>query len=286
MLSAERLVAQVGKLAALPTVYLEVKRLIDDPDSGLPEIGAAVSQDPALTARLLRIANSPYFGFASEIDTVTRAINMMGTEQLHDLILATAVAKTVSEWPSTVVDINAFWRESVSCGIAARLIANHSNDLDGERLFVAGLLHSIGQLVLWHTVPDEMLQVSVRLGASGAPRDELERLMLGLDYAQVGQAMLKAWQLPRMLQVAVGGHLLPAKTEDFIFETAIVHAAAILASTRGGEDPAGILRRISPSVSQQLALTSEIVTELVAEVERQLAETMALFTASAPKAHS
>lgn len=101
MASAEELVASTLKLVTLPAVYLRAKKVIDDPDSTLGDLAEVIGQDPAITVRLLRIANSAFFGFAARIDTVVRAVNILGMQQVHDLLLATSVSTTFSETPPT-----------------------------------------------------------------------------------------------------------------------------------------------------------------------------------------
>ena len=127
--------------------------LINDPDASAAEIGDVISEDPALTARLLKIVNSAFYGFPSRIETVSRAITIVGTLELLDLILAASVVKAFSGIPSELVDMDQFWEHSLYTGVTARVLAGRHRAPDTERYFVAGLLHDIGALVLYRQLP-------------------------------------------------------------------------------------------------------------------------------------
>lgn len=150
-------VTENAKLISLPDVYLRLKSVIDDPGFAMNDIADVISQDPAMTARLLRLVNSAYFGFAAKIDTVNRAVGMLGSQQVHDLVLAASVAQRFEGMSNQVMDMERFWLRSVTRAIACRELAVMCNMLDGERVFVAGLLSDIGHLIMYQSVPDAAL---------------------------------------------------------------------------------------------------------------------------------
>ena len=155
MASAEQIARSTNALITLPAVYLRARAALQDPNASLAEAADVIACDPAMTARLLRIANSAFFGFAAPVQTVARAVNLLGTEQVHDLLLATSVSSVFAGVSRELVDMEVFWRRGVLCGVAARLLAARCNVLDSERLFVEGLLHDIGHLVLYRQLPAE-----------------------------------------------------------------------------------------------------------------------------------
>lgn len=227
MTTPAELVSGLANLVTLPDVYVRCRALLDDPNASMQEIGGVISQDPALTARLLRISNSAFFGFATKIETVPRAITLMGTRQLHNLILATSVARAFSNIPDSVVNMAAFWWSSVYCGVASRLLAVRCHVLDTERLFVAGLLRDIGHLVMYQQIPKEARDAQVRAVELQQPLHQVEREVLGFDFADVGAELMRAWGLPRGLEEVVALHTRPGEAEAFALETAIVHLAAV-----------------------------------------------------------
>ena len=155
MLDPERLVGDVATLVSLPEVALRINELVDEPRSSAEDIGRAVQQDAALTARLLRLANSAMFGLSRQVDTVGRAVAVLGTRQVRDLTLGLSATRAFSGIPNDLVSMGSFWHHSVLCAVAARLTAAQCTRGRPESSFVAGLLHDIGQLVLFNKLPDE-----------------------------------------------------------------------------------------------------------------------------------
>ena len=119
MNKAKNLVAGVSTLVSLPSVYMRLTKVIDQRTSSARDIGKIVSEDPGLTARLLRLVNSAYYGFPQRIETVSRAISVIGTHQLVDLALATSVIEIFKKIPHEIVDMESFWKHSLACGIFA-----------------------------------------------------------------------------------------------------------------------------------------------------------------------
>lgn len=130
-----------AKLVTLPDAYLRLKAILDKKDFAMDDIANAISQDPAITMRLLRIVNSSLYGFSRKIDTVSRAIAMLGTLQVHDLVLATSVGQSFKGMSSEIMDMPRFLRRSVYCAVASRQLVDINSGCDKERVFVAGLLH-------------------------------------------------------------------------------------------------------------------------------------------------
>ncbi|QYZ65789.1 MAG: HDOD domain-containing protein [Gammaproteobacteria bacterium (ex Lamellibrachia satsuma)] len=150
------------KLISLPDIYLRLKSVLEDPNYTMESVAWAINHDPAITVRLLRIVNSAYFGLATQIDSVSRAVNLLGAQGVHDLVLAASVAQSFTNISNEVMDMERFWRTSVVCAITSRELASLCSSSDGERLFVCGLLHDIGHLV--SHLPDGAWQ-----GAAGEP---------------------------------------------------------------------------------------------------------------------
>ena len=146
----------------MPEVFYKLNAAIEDPGCTFDDIGEIISIDPALTVRLLKVVNSPMYGFPSRIDTVSMAITILGTRQLRDLVLATAVVGQFHNLTEAVVDMETFWCHSICSAVAARTISLHLKVNNSERFFVAGLLHDIGKLVMYLTHPDASHQGECR----------------------------------------------------------------------------------------------------------------------------
>lgn len=238
----ERVTAK-AKLISLPAVYLRLKELIAQPDYSMADVALVISQDPALTARLLRLVNSPYFGLAAKIETVFRAVNMLGTRQVHDLALATSVAHSFADMPSEAMDMPRFWRQSVFCGLVSRGLGKAAGSADSERLFVAGLLRDIGHLVMYQTVPEPCRRAMLEAQRCEQPLYLVERETIGIDYARVGGVLMRQWQLPGSLRETTDFHVEPRRALTYPMEAHLVHIASLLVTAveTGQEFGAGAL---------------------------------------------
>lgn len=255
------------KLFSLPEVYMRLKALLDDPDYSLADVGALIGQDPALTTRLLKLVNSPLFGSASKIDTVSQAVTMVGTQQVHDLVLATSVTQSFSGMKIDIVDMKSFWTRSVRCAVAARILANRCDLLDCERLFVTGLLSHVGHMPMYHKMPKDAERALLESKLRPQRLFQVERELLGFDYAQIGAELARIWELPTFLQTAIAHHNSPQSVDEFKLETAIVFLAALLAEVhdwQGGMDewpnhvPAGVWQETELSPTDIVELREEI----------------------------
>ena len=188
-------------LITLPHVYLRINALIEDPDSTMNDIAKAVSQDPSFTVRLLRLANSSFYGFASKIDTAHKAVSVIGTSQIRNLALSMSVASSFEGLPNELVSMDNFWRHSLYCALIARLLARRAKGCDPDAVFTAGLLHDNGELIIFNRLP-ELARESLLLvqdQVDDLPIYLAERRVIGYDHAQVGGELASLWGLPPLL---------------------------------------------------------------------------------------
>ena len=240
MLDPETLVTDVATLVSLPEVVLRINALVDDPTSSAEDIGRVVSQDAALTARLLTLANSAMFGRQRKIDTVGRAIAVLGTRQVRDLTLGLSAVRAFSGIPNELVSMGSFWHHSVLCAVAARSLAAECARGRPDSSFVAGLLHDIGQLVLFNKLPEQSRRAL--LMSVDAPNEPdlhvCEREILGFDHAAIGGALARHWRLPPNLVECMEFHHDPVRAQSHPLDVAIVHlanSAAVLAEVESDE---------------------------------------------------
>ncbi len=230
--SLKEFTQDIDNLVSLPSVGVRVNEMVNNPSSSATDIGKVISQDPALTARLLRIANSPTYGLSTQVDTVSRAVAVIGIKRIRDLVLATSTITAFDKIPNELVTMENFWRHSLYCGLAAHLLAELRHIKNAETLFIAGLLHDIGQLVIFRKLPQEAKQ-ALLLSIEGP--DELalhktEQRIIGFDHAQVGAELLRHWHFPELLIECVEFHHAPELAQKYPVETAIVHIANSLAT--------------------------------------------------------
>lgn len=239
-MTPQDLVSRNVRLVSLPEVCIQVQALADSPHTTADDIGEVVGKDTALTTRLLKLVNSAYFSLPKKIDTISRAVNMIGMRELRNLTLAASAAEVFSRIPANLIDMAAFWQHSVYCGLIGRNLANRCNVLHSERLFTAGLLHDVGRLLMLMKMPDNIGKAeSIRL-ESKEEICAIERKLAGFDHAEVGYALLAQWNMPHNLCAAVRYHHDPAAADDAHLEASIVHIADHVAHcAQESKDPLG-----------------------------------------------
>ncbi len=267
---AASLVESATEFAILPTVYFKVDEAINDPCKSNHHLSQIINEDAVLAAKLLRIANSALFNFPSKIDTISRAIMVIGTQQLKDMVLSCSVIKTFNHLPPDLVNMDSFWRHSMATAVAARLLATYCKEVNVERYFVAGLLHDIGQMVLFSEIPDVICEVIQKSLSMQLPLQDAELEMLGFTHADVGALLMNAWKLPECLEEAVGYHHSPVCAKTSLKEVAIVHVADLMTTAlqfgRSGEFYASELNN---EAWESLGLSSHVIPQVIQQLERQ-----------------
>jgi HD-like signal output (HDOD) protein len=268
---------------ALPEVALRIARMVEDPSSSATDIGREISHDAALTARLLRIANSPALGHHGKIATISRAITVLGLRQVRDLMVGLTAIRTFEGISNELVTMESFWRHSFLCAVAAGQIAARRGRGHGDSPFVAGLLHDIGQLVLFSRAP-ALARQALLMSVDSA--DDLglflcEREVMGFDHGAVGRALAQKWGLPRSLQECIEFHHEPERAQGHALDVATVHIAnsvAVLAEIGSCEltdAPA-----ISGAALSDAGMDAAGVLEIVLQTQKLGAELLPLLIAA------
>lgn len=211
-------------LVTLPNIYFRVRDLVHQ-GAGTHEISQVVSVDPALTVRFLSIANSALFSPNTEISTVSRAVTLLGTQLVHDIVLASSVSDLFEGIPKALVDVKTFWIKSVTCGAIAKAVADQLQVLDSGHVFIQGLLADIGHVVMYQHETQNMVEVMELTKALGERMYKVERQKLGYDYCDIGGYLAEQWDLPAGIPETTLYHQEPGATEEFRFEASIVHIA-------------------------------------------------------------
>ena len=233
---AEALVSQVNQLITLPAIYFEIRRIIESPSSDIIDIAKAISTDVALTAALLRIVNSPIYAQSRPVETVTRAVSMLGLKQIHDLCLASCVASTFAKTHPKLMDVERFWSESLLRATCARSLALKCGILDIERLFIIGLLCDIGHMVMFMRIPEAMSKLFALRDTSAEPIHLIERKHLECDYAEIGGVLLRCWNLPPGIYHPIEQHTDPRADLPNAMETALLHLISCALQARKTRD--------------------------------------------------
>ncbi len=225
------LVNNASQLISLPEISIRVNELANDPDSTADDMAAVISQDPALVVHMLKIANSAYYGLSNEVETISRAVAILGTKKIRDLVLSTSTSEAFDGIPNDLITMQDFWHHSLYCGLLAQILAKKSNKKNIESVFIAGLLHDIGQLLMFNQMPDKAHESILLLmeGTEDLETYEAERHVFGFDHTQVGAELIKEWKLAPVLQECVAFHHEPQNAKDFPVEVALINIANAVA---------------------------------------------------------
>ncbi|MGB5562321.1 MAG: HDOD domain-containing protein [Sedimenticolaceae bacterium] len=264
--TAADLVARARELTTLPDIYVRVKKTLVDPASSHSDVADVLSTDPALSARLLRMANSAFYGRPGTIATVSRAVGLLGTQQIHDLVLATAVIHAFDGFSSDLLDRRVFWRSSLFGASAAKLLADQCGILDSERLFVGGLLAPVGTLILYQELPEQMRSILADARTLGSDVASLQRGRLGFDYARLSAELFTSWQLPPELVMPIRGHTRPSAAQDTQLEAGILYIATQLAAARADGKS---LNELVPKLNNDAWDITELTIAKLEEIDQE-----------------
>jgi len=210
----------------MPEVYLKIRTLIQDTDSYTSDYVRVIESDSMLASRVMRIANSDFFGFSRKVENLTQALNLIGVMQLHDLLLCSLCMRTFTSVPSEVLNLKAFWLYSTQCGIASRVIAQYSFSPIINHFFTLGLVHEIGHAAIYSQAPELAIQALEDSQMQNRSIQNIEREYLGFDYCQLSQSLLKLWKLPELYQQVASFHLQPKLADSqFSHEVQIINLA-------------------------------------------------------------
>ena len=182
---------------ALPDACFKVKALMEDADSTIEDFANVISIDPSMTSRLLKLANSAVYSFPGEISTISRAITIIGTQAIYNMMLVDVAAIAFKHFTNESIDVKRFWHMSVFCALATKNLAITAGIRDIERLFVAGLLQNFGELIVAKISP-ELAKKCETYHADLLPW-QLQKQVLGFTYTEVSAELLKIWQIPEKI---------------------------------------------------------------------------------------
>ncbi len=221
-------------LPSLPQTLIQIKRVINDPESTVNDLAAVISNDPKLVASLLRLANSDIYKYKYTIDTPSKAVAVMGFKKAGLLALGTVSLSMFKKSQVAVLELEKFWKHSIACGIIAQEIARAANLGDPEHFFVSGLLHDIGLHVIFESEKSlavELLRVAETKQLSFY---DAEAEILGFNHAVLGGVLSEDWELPQTLVRAAAGHHDPEIIKVDL-EAAVVHVADYVGRALGYE---------------------------------------------------
>ncbi len=214
------LIDEPNKLPTIPKVGQQLMASFSTDDVSVSEIARQLTADPALSAKLLKLANSAYFHVSRTIGTVDAALQMLGLVMVRNLVLGSSVSGAFKATPG--IDLPQFWRYNLYTACTARWLAQHT-DVNSDRVFTLALLHAIGELQMHAMAAPTMAPLDQQMGVLDPGRAKLERQTLGFHYGDVSAALAQAWHFPQPLIEALRHITDPLAAPEFLEASALVH---------------------------------------------------------------
>ena len=254
-MQAKKIASVVKSFPGMPGTALKLLAMIDDPAMRVSQIEKILRQDPGLTANVLRLANSAYFGIPSKVGSIRQAVILLGLKRLIQMVIAACVS-AIMDKPVPGYDLppGELWRHSIAVSVAAEGLVKELKVDAGEEIFTAALLHDVGKLVLGEFVKDDFKQIETAV-SDGIAFETAETIVLGTNHADIGAQILTNWSLPDEIVNAVRWHHAPEKAQQTSTMLDIVHVANFMSMMIGvgiGRD--GLQHQPSVEVTDRLGL--------------------------------
>lgn len=276
---AETLLRGRIELASLPDVYTQIVEVMNSPRSSAADLAEMVSKDTSLSSRLLKLVNSAFYGFPTRIDSISRAVTLIGTSELTTMALGISVVNAFRDIPCTLMSMEGFWRHSISCGVFSRLLAGLKVGTAGEQFFVGGLLHDLGRMVMLKQIPQAYAEVIKQSRRQRTTLASNEKELLGYDHMDVGSLLCQEWRFSKALEEMVHCHHLPGRGR-YALGCSLIHLADIMAKVFFvGQAECGCVM-ISPlqaRVWESLGISVDQLRPIFEQAEKQIDEVVALF---------
>jgi len=277
-----RALAHVGDIATLPEVTVKIIEIVENHNSTARDLHQVIKTDPALSAKVLKVVNSAFYGLPGQIASVDRAIVLLGMSAVKNIAVAASIARMFKSGRTaehfTARDL---WRHSVAVGVGARTIARAAGQPAGlDEVFLAGLIHDIGILVERQAYPELLGDVMTKCVAGEGTFRDLELSILGADHQAFGDALTTKWKFPRHLRAVVGFHHCPERLSAELQKLGhIIQAADILAC----QEKLGFYhtcegQQVTPEMLETLAISPDKLGEITETVHREFEEAEGMLT--------
>lgn len=267
-LSLDYIVSKVDDINMLPNVLQEIIVISDDPNSTITDMENVILKDQTLTTKVLRLANSAYYGYARRISTISQATILLGFKTIKSIALASTVSKYMTaELKGYALEENQLWQQSQTCAIIARYISKLTKKADPEEAYIAGLLRDIGKTILNQNMIKEYEEVSKLVSEDGISFLQAEEMVFGFNHAEIGARVSEKWNLPSNLVDAISHHHNPENAEVDPNLVSIVHIADAITVMMGvGIGLDGLQYNLSEKSILDLELTEIDLENIISDI--------------------
>jgi HD-like signal output (HDOD) protein len=266
-------VKKIIQLPVLPTVAMEVVNMVEDPRTSASQLGKVISIDQALTAKVLKIANSPLYGFSRKISTVDFAIIVLGFDALKEIVISISLISSLQERSDAYFDTKSLWDHALTTGVIARRLGRDAEYRVSGEVFVGGLLHDMGISVLQRNFPNEFKRIVSIARETELSFFEAEESVLGVTHAEIGGWLAERWNLPENLCEAVAAHHHPERATKNIELVSLIHCADLISQRlEGGHIEFEQGFEFSPVALKQLGMDDPAVLDAKIDVLRRVVQ--------------
>ena len=271
-MEAADIINQTVEIATLPEVTLRIIEVVQDPRSTAHDLHKIVSNDPALSARVLRVVNSAFYGLPGQIGSIDRAIMMLGLNAVKNIAIAASLAKMFKK--GAICDDftgKDLWTHSVAVGATNKLITNAIGLAMPDEAFLAGLIHDLGLVAIMQSQSQKLLEI-VQMAKAGIPFRKAEDQVLGTNHQEIGMALAAKWKFPRSFQYVTGYHHNPT---DLARENRLLAMVTHVSDLLSSQKQFGITltvetEEISAEALEEIGLTRGQLDEIQTLIEEEL----------------
>ena len=258
------------KLPETPTIIFKLNDTIADPFASSDDIAQVISKSPGLAALLLRIVNSAFYGFPSRIDSISRAVTIIGSKEISALAVGITTMEMFKDIPAALFDMQAFTHHSLACGVLARILAAGGNIRNTEQLFVSGLLHDIGRMVIFKYFPQQAESMLSVVADGKVCLYDVEKAVLGFRHTDIAADLFEKWKFPLSLRQNMVFHHRPSVAPDPA-KAAIIHLSDIIAHALGeGNSGEWCVPTLDPVAWDKLRLAPQILATVIPQALHHL----------------
>jgi putative nucleotidyltransferase with HDIG domain len=272
MMDISYIINKVSDLPALPEVVIQLNYLLKDSSSSIDNVAGIIEKDAALSSKVLRLANSSYYGLASQVDSVSRAIIVLGFNTVCNVVTAVGVSAIFKDpKKDACIDMAGLWLHTLGCAVSSKAVMRKKSDPDAEKAFVCGVLHDIGKVLIAKTIPEEQKKISgLLLTGEHKTLIEAEIKVLGFSHTEIGHAIAKKWHFPDYILEVIKYHHQPFSAKLAPDIVAAVHLGNSLAKAMAlGLSTEPRVTLIEPSAWKRLGIREADIPSLAAETQQE-----------------
>jgi HD-like signal output (HDOD) protein len=276
--SARKLIRKFNNIKTLPHVVTRLSVLISDEESTMKDFEDVIKMDPTLVVRLLRLVNSPYYGLAQKVDSISRAVAFIGMKNLYSLAVTDALKNIFSSTDNdtTVYSRKQLWMHCAAVSICSKVLAERLFGINGEDAYLCGILHDFGIIVEEQVAPQDFLKACEAYDSKSSI-DVFEREILGTDHCEIGFLLTKEWQMAEDIQVAIRDHHL--LLEEVVPEslTGIIQIAEYLTAQLGYTALQGATATLSPGLVEHIQENMDEYEVLLEDLPEEMEKAQDLY---------